>query len=90
MMDPRFAVVSVRRIEDMENVAESLGIRSVMKFYPLTDEDTGLELCGVSWQEPGTGSLLLSVAVLCGCGVGNQGGAAGTMTNNSGCLIHTT
>ncbi len=87
--DHRLAVVSVRKIEDMENAAKSFGIREVMRFYPMRDEQTGLELCGISFQEAGTGQVHLSVALLFGVGVGNQFGSPGTKTDNAGLLVQT-
>lgn len=87
--DHRLAVVSVRKINDMEDAAKSLGIRRTMKFYPLTDEESGLEPTGISWLQGGTGDVYASVAILFGTGVGNQGGAAGTTADNAGCVIRT-
>jgi len=87
MMDPRFALVAVRKIEDMANAAESLGVPSVMNFYPLRDTDTGLEICGITWQDAGTGDQYITAAILFGVAVGNQGGAPGSMTDDAGCLI---
>lgn len=85
--DPRFALVAVRKIRDMEQAARSLGIRQMMKFYPLRDEDSGLELCGIAWQEAGTGDVYLSVAILYGVHCGTGGGAPGSLTDDAGCLI---
>jgi hypothetical protein len=87
--DQRLAAVSVRKPQDMTETAESLGIRRVMEFYPLTDAENGPELRGISWQEGGTGNVYVSVATLFGTGVGNQGGPVGSMTDNAGCLIRT-
>ena len=87
--DHRLACVSVRKLEDMESTAKSLKIREVMRFYPLTDEESGLELCGISFQEAGTGDVYLTVAILFGVGVGNQGGAPGSVTDNAGLLLKT-
>ena len=82
--DSRLAAVAVRKIEDMSATAKALGIPTVMEFHGLKDEQSGLELCGVGWQEGGTGDVYLSAAILFGIGCGNQGGAAGTMTDNAG------
>jgi hypothetical protein len=76
--------VAVRRIEDMTKTAKALGIPRVMEFYGLKEEQSGLDLCGIGWQEGGTGDVYLSAAILFGIGCGNQGGAAGTMTDNAG------
>ena len=82
--DSRLAAVAVRKIEDMTDTAKALGVPPVMEFCPLTDADSGLEICGIGWQEAGTGDLIVSAAILFGIGCGNQGGAAGTMTDNAG------
>jgi len=87
--DHRFALVAVRKLQDIENAAKSLGIKAMMKFYPLRDEDTGLELCGISWQEGGTGDIYLSVAILYGVTCGNGGGAPGTRTDDAGLILRT-
>jgi hypothetical protein len=87
--DRRLAVVSVRKIEDMTDTVKALGIRKVMDFYPLRDDESNLELCGIAWQEAGTGDVYITVAILFGVGVGNQRGGAGTVTDDAGCLIKT-
>lgn len=90
MGDHRLACVSVRKIHTMTAATlKAMNIPEVMRFYPVQDEQSKLELTGVVWQEPGTGDTYLSVAMLLGVGVGNQGGPAGTVTDNAGCLILT-
>ena len=89
-LDKRLAAVSVRKIKDMESAAKSMGIANrTMKFYPVKDEGSGLELTGVAWQEAGTGDVLLAVAILFGVHVGNGGGAAGSMTDYAGLVLRT-
>jgi hypothetical protein len=88
--DHRLAVVAVRKIQDMNDIVSQLGIPKVMEFYPLTDKESGLEVTGVAWQESGTGDMFISATLLFGTGVGNQGGAAGTMTDNAGLLLKVT
>jgi hypothetical protein len=87
--DHRLAAVSVRQITDMENTAKSLGIYEVIRFYPLEDPDSKLQLTGISFQEGGTGDIILSVAILFGVHVGNGGGAAGSITDNAGLKLVT-
>jgi hypothetical protein len=87
--DSRLACVSVRKIQNMNETADALGIKKVMDFQSLRDADTGLELAFISWQEAGTGDVYLSSAILFGIHTGNAGGAAGTITDNAGCLIQT-
>lgn len=88
MGDRRLAAVAVRRIRDISRVAEELHVPKVMEFHRVNDPESGLELTGASWQDQGSGNLYLSVAALFGVGVGNQGGAAGTMTDSAGCILH--
>jgi hypothetical protein len=82
--DKRLAAVAVRRIEDMTETAKALGIPRVMEFHAVEDADTKLQLCGISWQEQGTGDTYLAAAILFGVGCGNQGTGAGSMTDNAG------
>jgi hypothetical protein len=71
--DSRLAAVAVRKIEDMTDTAKALGVPRVMEFWPLTDSESGLELCGIGWQQGGTGDTIVSAAILFGIGCGNQG-----------------
>ena len=87
--DRRLAAVAVRKIRDMSATAKALGIPIMMDFHPAKDAQSGLELTGIVWQESGTGDTYLSVAILFGVGVGNQGAGAGSMTDHAGCLIRT-
>jgi hypothetical protein len=87
--DKRLAVVSVRKIKNMATLARDLRVPVLMEFSNARDEASGLELTGITWQESGTGDTYFSVAILFGVGVGNQGGAAGTVTDNAGLLIKT-
>jgi hypothetical protein len=74
----------VRKIENANNIAEELGIRKVVDFTPIKDSDSGLELTGITWMEQGTGDVFLSAAILFGIACGNQGGAAGSLTDAAG------
>jgi hypothetical protein len=86
--DGRSVAVASRQI-DFANAASALGIPEVMKFYPMVDEQSGLSLTGVGWQEAGTGDVYVGCGVLFGIGAGKQGGAAGTITDNAGVrLVH--
>jgi hypothetical protein len=73
----------------MENTAKSLGIYETIRFYPLEDEDTKLQLCGVAFSEPGTGDAILSCAILYGVHCGNGGGVVGSITDNAGLKLLT-
>ena len=81
------AIVVATRSPDFSNVAAQLGVPQIMEFYPMQDEESGIFMTGVAWQEVGTGDVYVSAGVLFGVGAGNQGGAAGTITDNGGLLI---
>jgi len=87
--DRRFACVSVRKLQSMDETADALGIRKVMSMKNLRDEETGFELAFISWQEGGTGDAYLSAAILFGTYVGNGAGLPGARLDNAGCLIQT-
>ena len=82
--DSRLAAVAVRKLEDMNETAKARGIPRVMEFTSVKDDESGLELCGITWQEGGTGDVYLSAAILFGVGCGKQGTGAGAMTDNAG------
>ena len=88
--DPRAIAVATRRPDFSTNaIAEAMGIPTIMRFEQIEDALSGMSLTGVCWQEPGTGDLIVSAAVLFGIGAGNQGGAAGTITDNAGVVVTT-
>ena len=80
-------VVVASRAMKFENVAAKLGIPEVMSFDQLADELSGVHMTGTGWQEAGTADVYVACGVLFGVGVGKQGGAAGTITDNGGLLI---
>ena len=84
--DRRAITVAVRR-PNFSNAAEQLGIPQVMGFYPIQDDQSKLFMTGVGWQEPGTGDVYVSAAILFGTSAGNQGGAPGSITDNAGLLV---
>lgn len=87
--DQRLACLSVRAISDKKfNAAKMLGIQEIMAFDQVSD-DSGLSLTGVSWQQPGTGDVFVSIAILYGLFVGTNGGAALSGTDLAGLLIKT-
>lgn len=81
--DKRAIVIANRRV-DYSNAAAQLGVPEVMKFYPISDPSTGLEMTGVAYQKAGTGDVFVSCAVLYGVGAGAQGGAANGITDLGG------
>ena len=84
--DPRAICVATRK-PDFSNAAAQLGCPEVMRFFPLSDPESGINAVGVMWQEPGTGDVIVSVGILFGIGAGNQGGANGTITDNAAVVV---
>jgi hypothetical protein len=84
--DPRAIVVATRQL-DFSNAADQLGVPKVQEFYPMVDELSGIHMTGTAWQEVGTGNVLIGCGLLFGVSAGNQGGAAGTITDNAGVRI---
>ncbi|HZR18427.1 MAG TPA: hypothetical protein VFE51_14130 [Verrucomicrobiae bacterium] len=86
-LDRRLVWLGVRAIADMQQIAIALGIPEVMSFNKATDAESGLTLTAVSYEEPGTGNVLLSMAILYGLHVGNGGGSALAQTDLAGLLL---
>jgi hypothetical protein len=55
-----------------------------MDFIPVVDDETRLSLTCALWQEGGTGDAFVSVGMLLGLHVGNEGGASGAMSDSAG------
>ena len=86
--DSRSIVIATRQIV-FANAANQLKVPQIMEFIPMTDPETELTMTGVGWQQPGTGDVTFSPAVLFGIGAGAQGGTAGTVTDNAGLRLTT-
>jgi hypothetical protein len=84
--DPRAICVATRK-PDYSNAAAQLGAPEIMRFFPMSDAESGIQMVGVMWQEQGTGDVIVSVAMLFGVAAGNQGGAAGTVTDQAGVIV---
>lgn len=84
--DKRSVVIANRRI-DFSNAAAELGVTQIMNFYPISDPETGLEMTGVAYQQPGTGDVYVAAGVLYGIGSGDQGGAADSITGKAGLRV---
>jgi hypothetical protein len=80
----RRAVTVAARVPNVGDAASELGIPSIAKFETIQDPDTGMTFLGIGWQEAGTFDTYLTVAILYGVSAGNQGGAAGAITDNAG------
>lgn len=84
--DPRAFTVATRK-PDYSNAAAELGCPEIMRFFPMSDPESGLNMIGVMWQEQGTGNVQVAVAILVGVTAGNQGGAAGSATDNAAVYV---
>lgn len=88
-LDRRLVCMSVRKIPDDSEIVKALNIPKVMSVIPIDDKVTGLSMRFTTYQKQNTGDVIASAAILFGLGIGNQGGAPGTMTDLAGCLIRT-
>lgn len=77
-------VLATRVPSDTNEIAKAAGIPQIASFETMTDEDTGLTLLGIKWIEQGTFDVYCTVAVMYGAVAGNQGGAAGELTDYAG------
>jgi hypothetical protein len=74
-------VMASRLPRDMFALAESLGIDPIGKAEVMSDEETGLSLMAIKWQESGTFDLYTTLVWLYGVSAGSQGGDAGDKTD---------
>jgi len=86
-LDPRLVGVAVRKVHTMQSVAEQLHVPKIMQFFQLADEQSGVEITAVCWQEGGTGDIYVSVCLLFGTFIGNNGGTIGSGTDNAGLIL---
>jgi len=84
--DRRSITVATRR-PDFANAPKN-GCSAIMDFfYPMQDDESGLFILGVAWQEVGTGDVYVSAADFVRASAGNQAGAPGSGTDNAGLLV---
>ena len=77
-------MIASRLPEDPSQLARSLGVPSISATDVVTDEETGLSLMGITWQDPGTFDLYYTVVIMYGAAAGKQGGSAGALTDYAG------
>jgi hypothetical protein len=85
--DSRLASIIVRRAKSSSAIARLLNIPVLMDWHYETEPQSGSEIAAIKWQESGTGDVYLSMAILFGTVVGNNFGAAGSLTDQAGCLL---
>lgn len=69
---------------DVEKLANSLGIPSIAKVEVVTDPDTGLSLMGITWQKSGVFDIYTTLVWIYGIVAGSQGGSAGDLADYGG------
>lgn len=84
--DKRSLITATRQIK-FSNAAEQLNVNEIMQFYPIADPESKIQMTGVAWQQPGTGDVYVSSAVLFGNAGGSNGGATGAVTDNAGLRV---
>lgn len=81
----RTGIVMASRIpDDVERLANSLGIPSIAKVETVSDPETGLTLMGITWQKSGTFDLYTTLVWVYGMAAGSQGGDPGDKTDYGG------
>lgn len=84
------AIGIVARVPDNpQSLAESVGAAVTVQGNTLTDPDSGFSMLNVTWQEPATGDVYLSLAALYGVTGGAQGGSADDILDKAGHRIKT-
>jgi hypothetical protein len=82
--DPRLVAVAMRPVQNPTELVNALGVPASAQVTPMTDPDTGLTLSLITYQEPGTLDLIMTVAAMYGASVGTRGGSADTVTDRAG------
>jgi len=67
-----------------DEYAKELGVPIVNRCKVVQDDDTGLGLMSIMWQEAGVLDIYAAVTALWGSAVGRQGEAAGALTDKAG------
>ncbi len=86
----REAMVMAARIpNDVEQLANRVGIPSISKVDTVTDADTGLSLMGITWQKSGVFDVYTTLVWVYGMAAGRLGGAAGAGLDKAGVKLVT-
>lgn len=88
-MDPRAMAIKTGLPNDIESIRQQTGAPAAANFETITDPDTGLTLLGITWQQPGTFHIFMSVTLMWGWSVGSAGGSAGDIADYCGHRIIT-
>jgi hypothetical protein len=68
-------------------LAAELGVPQIMLMEAMRDPDSGFSLAMMKWQQAGTGDLILSPTAIWGSSVGNQSGAAASITDKAAHIV---
>lgn len=85
--DPRAFAVAMRPVVNPTELAAALNVPQTAQFTPVRDEDTGLTLTMITYQEQGTANLVMTVAAMYGVSCGKRDGSANTITDRAGILL---
>jgi hypothetical protein len=83
-MDPRAMAIKTGLPRDIEQIRQNVGAPATANFETITDPATGLTLLGITWQQPGTFHVFMTVTLMWGWSVGSGGGADGAVADYCG------
>lgn len=83
-MDPRAMAIKTGLPRDIEQIRQNVGAPATANFETITDPATGLTLLGITWQQPGTFHVFMTVTLMWGWSVGSDGGADGAVADYCG------
>jgi len=82
-------VMASRIPNDVEALANRVGIPSISKVDVVSDADTGLSMMGITYQDPHTFDVYTTLTWIYGVVAGCQGGTDGSLTDNGGIRLGT-
>ena len=77
-------------IDDVEALANRIGIPAISKVDVVSDADTGLSMMGITYQDAGTFDVYTTLTWIYGIVAGAQGGTDDTLTDKGGLRLATT
>jgi hypothetical protein len=82
-------VMASRIPNDVEALANRIGIPAISKVDVVSDADTGLTMMGITYQDAGTFDVYTTLTWIYGVSAGTQGGSAGDLTDKGGVRLAT-
>lgn len=83
-------VMASRIPNDVEALANRIGIPAISKVDVVSDADTGLTMMGITYQDAGTFDVYTTLTWIYGVSAGAQGGADDSLTDKGGVRLATT